>query len=165
VAQQVDWHLVRAEMNGLDFDHRVLRPWTNDAAFCVTVFPSQSDQPTREGPLAFGAVELWTYRFPLAGMFDARPRTRELLHVLAAQRAARGLGDLRMHAVQATLEEAARFASANTPRGWLRVDGSLVRAEQQHYLEQPAWQAVPLAGRLLRTAPTVSDNGRFCESG
>src|SRR2546430_17018049 len=26
VAQQVDWHLVRAEMNGLAFDHRVLRP-------------------------------------------------------------------------------------------------------------------------------------------
>ena len=27
VAQQIDWHLVRAEMNGLEFDHRVRRPW------------------------------------------------------------------------------------------------------------------------------------------
>ncbi|MEO0248236.1 MAG: hypothetical protein ABIN58_01595 [candidate division WOR-3 bacterium] len=28
VAQQVDYHLVRAEMNGLDFDHRLLHPWS-----------------------------------------------------------------------------------------------------------------------------------------
>ena len=27
IAEQVDYHVVRAEMNGLDFDHRVLRPW------------------------------------------------------------------------------------------------------------------------------------------
>jgi len=30
VDQQVDYHLVRAEMNGLDFYHRVLRPWSRD---------------------------------------------------------------------------------------------------------------------------------------
>lgn len=65
IARQVDWHLVRAEMNGLDFDHRVLRPWANNPAFYLTVFPSQSDQPAREGHQAFGAVELWRYRFPL----------------------------------------------------------------------------------------------------
>jgi hypothetical protein len=28
INEQVDWHVVRAEMNGLDFDHRVLRPIT-----------------------------------------------------------------------------------------------------------------------------------------
>src|SRR5262245_4438189 len=28
-AQQADYHVVRAEMNGLDFDHRVLKPWAN----------------------------------------------------------------------------------------------------------------------------------------
>ena len=26
VSEQIDWHLVRAEMNGLDFDHRIRRP-------------------------------------------------------------------------------------------------------------------------------------------
>ena len=72
VAQQVDWHLVRAEMNGLDFDHRVLKPWANNPAFYVTVFPSQSDQPAREGPLAYGAVELWSYPFPLSGEHATR---------------------------------------------------------------------------------------------
>src|SRR5262245_6751703 len=27
IPQQVDYQIVRAEMNGLDFDHRVLQPW------------------------------------------------------------------------------------------------------------------------------------------
>ena len=30
VEEQVDYHLVRAEMNGLEFQHRVLRPWALD---------------------------------------------------------------------------------------------------------------------------------------
>jgi hypothetical protein len=65
IAQQVDYHVVRAELNGLDFDHRVLKPWANNPAFYVTVFSEESDQPAREGPFAYGAVELWTYEFPL----------------------------------------------------------------------------------------------------
>ena len=64
VAQQVDYHLVRAEMNGLDFDHRVLRPWARNPAFYALVFPSQSDVPAREGPVAYGAIEIWTYPTP-----------------------------------------------------------------------------------------------------
>jgi len=76
IAQQVDLHLVRAEMNGLDFDHRVLRPWANNPAFYVTVFTSESDQPAREGPHADAAVEVWTYKFPLAEE-DARRRAAE----------------------------------------------------------------------------------------
>src|SRR5262245_990951 len=45
IDRQVDYHVVRAEMNGLDFDHRVLQPWANNPAFYVTVFPGESDQP------------------------------------------------------------------------------------------------------------------------
>jgi hypothetical protein len=75
-AQQVDYHLVRAEMNGLDFDHRVLRPWERNPAFYVAIFPSQSDVPAREGPVALGAVELWTYQFPLAAERSAELRTK-----------------------------------------------------------------------------------------
>jgi hypothetical protein len=406
VHQQVDWHIVRAEMNGLDFDQRVLRPWASNPAFYVTVFPSRSDQPAREGHNAFGAVEVWSYRFPLsaadaermgaglraipgllaqaktnlvgsgrdlwtfgarsirrqsdtlsrliaqagdgaasiktdaqrakeatddfaawidaqlpakkgpsgvsvehydwllehvqlvphtwreqvtlmqrelgrahaflaleerrnaalppqptiasaeehsrrfrdaiseymeflgsrgiltvkpymepalraqvgrfnpgareffsevdyrdphvmrthgyhwfdlarmehephaspirrgpllynifitrteghatgweemmlqAGMFDARPRSRELIYILLAQRAARALGDLRMHANEWTLEQAAEFASANTPRGWLRLDGATVRGEQHLYLQQPSYGTSYLIGKM-----------------
>ena len=66
IPQQVDWYVVRAEMNGLDFDHRVLRPWENNPSFYVTVFFDQSDQPAREGPHADGALEVWKYTFPLS---------------------------------------------------------------------------------------------------
>ena len=33
IADQIDYHLVRAEMNGLEFQLRVLRPWVRDPAF------------------------------------------------------------------------------------------------------------------------------------
>ncbi len=66
IPQQVDYYVVRAEMNGLDFDHRVLQPWTNNPAFYVTAFMDESDQPAREGPLAAGGVDLWKYTFPLS---------------------------------------------------------------------------------------------------
>lgn len=406
IAQQADYHVVRAEMNGLDFDHRVLKPWTNNPAFYVTIAAEESDQPAREGPFADGAVELWTYRFPLspesgkkmsagiraipkllaqakrnltgngrdlwifgsksirqqsadlerlgaqiseslgdlktevarakkatddfatwldsqaasktapsgvgvenynwylknvqlvpytwqeevaimerelarahaflaveehrnaklppqapvssadefsrrfgdgvreymaflrdheilevrdwmepalaervgsfrpgprefftevdyrdpelmrthgyhwfdkgwmvhdphaspirreallynifdsrteghatgweelmmqAGMFEARPRTRELVYILLAQRAARALGDLKMHSNELTLEQAAAFACAHTPRGWLRMDGELVRSEQHLYLQQPGYGTSYIIGKI-----------------
>ena len=82
VAEQVDWHLVRAEMNGLDFDHRVRRPWARDPAFYVTVFPAESDVPAHEGAVIHGWTDLWTYDYPLsdadaaelAGRIGAIPR-------------------------------------------------------------------------------------------
>ena len=49
VAEQIDWHLVRAEMNGLDFDHRVRRPWARDPAFYVIMFLAESDVPAHDG--------------------------------------------------------------------------------------------------------------------
>ena len=33
IGQQVDYHLVRAEMNALEFHHQVLRPWARDPGF------------------------------------------------------------------------------------------------------------------------------------
>ena len=83
-----------------------------------------------------------------AGMFDARPRSRELIYILVAERAARALGDLRMHSNEFTLEQAAAFASANTPRGWLSLSGNLVRSEQHLYLQQPAYGTCYLIGKM-----------------
>ena len=66
VAQQVDWHLVRAEMNGMDFNHRVLKPWVRDPAFYVMIYADQSDVPAHEGPTIHGWIDLWTYSYPLS---------------------------------------------------------------------------------------------------
>jgi len=66
IPEQVDWHLVRAEMNGYDFNVRVLRPWARDPAFYNTVWTYRSDVPAHEGPTHHALVELWAYEFPLS---------------------------------------------------------------------------------------------------
>ena len=65
VPQQVDWHVVRAEMNGYDFNYRVLKPWERDPAFYQTIWTYKSDVPAHEGPTNHAVLELWTYSFPL----------------------------------------------------------------------------------------------------
>jgi hypothetical protein len=112
--------------------------------------------PIRRGPLLYnlfitrteGHATGWEEMMLQAGMFDGRPRSRELIYVLLGQRAARALGDLKMHANRLTLEEAARFASANTPRGWLRLDANTVRGEQHLYLQQPAYGTSYIVGKI-----------------
>jgi len=39
VSEQIDYHLVRAEMNGLEFRHRVMRPWARDPCFYIDEIP------------------------------------------------------------------------------------------------------------------------------
>ncbi len=112
--------------------------------------------PIRRGPLLYnifntrteGHATGWEELMLQAGMFDARPRSRELVYVLVAERAARALGDLRMHSHEFTLEQVAAFTSANTPRGWLRLDGRLVRSEQHLYLQQPGYGTSYIIGKI-----------------
>jgi hypothetical protein len=100
---------------------------------------------TRTEGLATGWEELMMQ----AGMFDARPRTRELIYMLVAQRAARALGELFMVANLMDIEQAATFASANTPRGWFDMQTGLVRAEQHMYLQQPGYGTSYLTGKWI----------------
>jgi len=71
VEQQVDYQIVRAEMNGMDFNIGVLQPWARDPAFYTTVWTEQSDTPAHEGPTNHATVELWTYSFPLSKAAEA----------------------------------------------------------------------------------------------
>ncbi|MGB5721750.1 MAG: DUF885 family protein [Woeseiaceae bacterium] len=77
IPQQVDWHLVRAEMNGYDFNERVLQPWARDPAFYNTIWLYRSDVPAHEGPTHHALVEVWQYEFPLART-EARRLAAEL---------------------------------------------------------------------------------------
>jgi len=72
VTQQVDWHIVRAEMNGFDFNHRVLQPWARDPAYYDSIWTGRSDVPAHEGPTHHAVVELWTYEFPLSDAAEQR---------------------------------------------------------------------------------------------
>jgi hypothetical protein len=72
VERQVDYQLVRAEMNGMDFYIRVLQPWARDPAFYTTVWSERSDTPAHEGPAHHHLAELWTYEYPLSKASEAK---------------------------------------------------------------------------------------------
>jgi len=72
IPHQVDWHIVRAEMNGFDFNHRVLQPWVRDPAYYASIWTGRSDVPAHEGPTHHAVVELWTYEFPLSDAAERR---------------------------------------------------------------------------------------------
>jgi hypothetical protein len=112
--------------------------------------------PIRRGPLLYnifntrteGHATAWEELMLQAGMFDDRPRSRELVAILLAERAARALAGLKMISGEYTLEEAAAFAAAHTPRGWLSLKGGLVREEQLLYLRQPGYGTCYLTGKI-----------------
>ena len=66
ISSQVDWQIVAAEMNGYDFNYRILKSWERDPAFYQTIWMHQSDVPAHEGPTNHGTLEYWTYRLPLS---------------------------------------------------------------------------------------------------
>ena len=66
INEQIDWHIVKAEMNGYDFNYRVLKPWKRDPAYYQTIWMNQSDVPAHEGPTNHAVLEYWQYEFPLS---------------------------------------------------------------------------------------------------
>ena len=80
IAEQVDWRLVWAEMNGYDFNYRVLKPWKRDPAFYKSLWMARSDVPAHEGPTHHATTELWTYEFPLS--VEERNRLLQDLRVI-----------------------------------------------------------------------------------
>ena len=82
IPQKVDWRIVWAEMNGYDFNERVLQPWVRDPAFYKSLWMARSDVPAHEGPTHHRTTELWTYDFPLSGA--ERSRLLEDLRVIPA---------------------------------------------------------------------------------
>ena len=118
---------------------------------------------SRAEGMATGFEELTMH----AGLHDAHPRTREIVWILLAQRAARGLGSLQAHANEKTMTEAAEFHARWTPRQWMNRDLEQVNAgdpageeeggyidhlnllafEQQLYLRQPGYGTSYVTGK------------------
>ncbi|MPT48555.1 MAG: DUF885 family protein [Sphingobium sp.] len=72
VEQVTDYRLIKAEMNGLDFNLRVLRPWARDPAFYISIWPNQTDVPSREAPASYPEIQLYSYAFPLSAADQAK---------------------------------------------------------------------------------------------
>jgi hypothetical protein len=113
--------------------------------------------PIRRGPLLYN---IWDSRAEgmatsmeemmlHAGLYDDNPRAREVVWIMLAQRAARGLGSLYAHANEFTMKQAADFHVAWTPRGWMREDLDLLGFEQHLYLRQPGYGSSYITGKYL----------------
>jgi hypothetical protein len=86
IAQQVDHHLVRAEMNGLEYHLRVLQPFARDPAYYASIITSESDTPAKEGPVIHGAIKLYDYPiWPRTGLDVVQPLSPAQSEDLAAK--------------------------------------------------------------------------------
>ena len=137
VEQQVDWHIVRAEMNGYEFNHRVLKPWVRDPAFYQTIWDYRSDVPAHEGPTHHAVLELWTYNFPLSAEEEAR-MIRELAVIppLMAQAQRNLTGNARdlwvagTRNVEDQLGFLTRIREASNPGAGSDLEAAIVAAEE-----------------------------------
>ncbi|MBT8178067.1 MAG: hypothetical protein HKP60_02940, partial [Eudoraea sp.] len=111
----------------------------------------------RRGPLLYnifdsrneGTATAVEELFLQAGLYDDSPRTREIVYIMIAQRAARGLGSLYAHANIMTMEEAGGIHSEYTPRGWMKTEKELLLFEQHLYMRQPGYGSSYITGKYL----------------
>jgi hypothetical protein len=61
IPERVDHHVVRAEMNGMEYHLRVLQPFARDPAYYASIISAESDTPSKEGPVIHGAIKLYDY--------------------------------------------------------------------------------------------------------
>jgi hypothetical protein len=124
----------------------------------------------RKGPLLYnifdsrneGTATAVEEMFMQAGLYDDSPRTREIVYIMIAQRAARGLGSLYAHANKMTMEEAGGIHSEYTPRGWMKTEKELLIFEQHLYLRQPGYGTSYITGKYL-LENTMADYARIRE--
>ena len=83
-----------------------------------------------------------------AGLYDDTPRSKELVWIMLANRAARGLASLRVQANEIDLADAGKFHAEWTPRHWSNPESPLVGFEQLLYLRQPGYGPSYIIGKL-----------------
>jgi hypothetical protein len=124
----------------------------------------------RKGPLLYnifdsrneGTATAVEEMFMQAGLYDDSPRTKEIVYIMIAQRAARGLGSLYAHANEMTMEEAGGIHSEYTPRGWMKTEKELLIFEQHLYLRQPGYGTSYITGKYLLES-ALADYARIQE--
>ena len=115
---------------------------------------------SRNEGTATGVEEMFMH----AGLYNDSPRSRELVWILLAQRAARGLGSLYAHANEMTMAEAGGVHMDFTPRGWMKTEKELLIFEQHLYLRQPGYGTSYVTGKYLLER-TLADYARLVEAG
>ena len=86
ISQQIDRHLVRAEMNGMEYHLRVLQPFARDPAYYASIITAESDTPAKEGPVIHGATKLYDYPiWPRTRLDSVQPLSAEQAAALSAE--------------------------------------------------------------------------------
>jgi hypothetical protein len=147
INQQVDHHLVRAEMNGMEYHLRVLQPFARDPAYYASIITAESDTPAKEGPVIHGAIKLYDY--------PIWPRTRlDSVQPLSAEQAADLAAKLRV--IPSLLQAARRnLASASAKDLW--TGGVRAFEEQNEVLRELATKVGSTHVALTRTITEAAD--------
>ncbi len=82
------------------------------------------------------------------GLYDDVPHGRELVWIMLANRAARGLASLHVQANEIDLATAGKYHAGWTPRGWSDANSKLVGFEQLLYARQPGYGPSYIIGKL-----------------
>ena len=127
-------------------------------ALCGKVRCSTNIFDSRNEGTATGVEEMFMH----AGLYEDSPRSRELVWILVAQRAARGLGSLYAHANEMTMEQAGGIHMDWTPRGWMKTERELLIFEQHLYMRQPGYGTSYITGKYLLER-TLADYAKQCE--
>ena len=145
ISQQVDHHLVRAEMNGMEYHLRVLQPYARDPAFYASIITAESDTPAKEGPVIHGAITLYDY--------PIWPRTRlDTVQPLSAAQATDLLAKL--GTIPPLLQAARRnLAAANARDLWV---GGVRAFEEQRDALLELGQRVGSSDAALASAITAA---------
>ena len=114
---------------------------------------------SRNEGTATGVEEMFMH----AGLYEDSPRSRELVWIMVAQRAARGLGSLYAHANEMTMEQAGQVHMDWTPRGWMKTEPELLIFEQHLYLRQPGYGTSYITGKYLLER-TLADYSKQVEA-
>jgi hypothetical protein len=129
---RIDVQLIEAQMNGLDFDLRLRRPWARDPGYYATVFGDESDVPAHEGPSA-DRIDLFEYSYPLNAAAERALATRlagvpELLARAKTNLAAGDAADLWRYGSRVFREQEATLAALLAGTLSMRTHDGQIRA-------------------------------------
>ena len=99
----------------------------------------------RSEALAFG-IEEWLLQ---AGLFDDRPRSREITYTWQAFRNARALSDLKMHSNEFSLEDGINYFSDNVPNAWAEKNDDAVWWDIEETLRAPGHSTNYIVGKNM----------------
>jgi hypothetical protein len=101
------------------------------------------DNVRAEGP-ALGLEEA----LMVAGLFENRPKGKEIIYIASAYRAVRGLADLRLHSNELSYTEAIDFDVSMCPYGWAEKEGYTIWAHKSNTPLVPGFEMSYTMGKV-----------------